>query len=170
MSATPKIWIFTDGHWHQSGERIDRPLDHTPMQFANISRMVGQDDLVIHCGDVTWKNQSLYLDMSRLPGRWVLVRGNHDSESLPWYMRNGFVFACDSFVFRKVLFTHAPANELPGNALLNVHGHLHGNGHRRESYTPKPWHRLLAIENTGYRPVSFDKFVGNLCTTTIDLT
>jgi hypothetical protein len=97
-------------------------------------------------------------------------------------MRNGFVFACDSFVFRKVLFTHAPANELPGNALLNVHGHLHGNEHRMLEHseaclaahvigewtcTPdcnarKPWRRLLAIENTRYTPVGFDKFVGNL--------
>jgi hypothetical protein len=51
---------------------------------------------------------------------------------------------------------------LPGNALLNVHGHLHGNGHRAESYVPQLWQRLLALENTKYAPVSFDKFVGNL--------
>jgi calcineurin-like phosphoesterase family protein len=162
MPAIPKYWIFTDSHWHQEGDRICRPENHTGMQFANIRRTVGPDDLVFHCGDVTWRPRTLKEDMDQLPGRWVLVRGNHDSESLPWYMRNGFIFACDSFVFKKVLFTHAPVNELPGNALINVHGHLHGNGHRLEGYQPKPWHKLLAIENTRYTPVGFDKFVGNL--------
>jgi calcineurin-like phosphoesterase family protein len=163
MPAIPKIWIFTDGHWHQDGTRIDRPVEHTELQFANIKRTVGPDDLVLHCGDVTWRPKTLKEDLDKLPGRWVLAaRGNHDSESLTWYMRNGFVFACESLVFRKVLFTHAPANELPGNALLNVHGHLHQNNHRDGSFVGQPWHRLLAIENTRYTPVSFDKFVGNL--------
>jgi len=124
--------------------------------------LVQPEDLVIHCGDVTWKAKTLASDLTVLPGRKVLVRGNHDNESLSWYMRNGFDFACDSFVFKKVLFTHAPANELPGIALLNVHGHLHGNGHRLEGYEPKPFQRLLALEKTKYCPVSFDKFVGNL--------
>jgi len=162
MPAIPKIWIFADSHWHQEGERICRPDNHTQLQFANIKRTVGPDDLVIHVGDVTWNNKLLKQDLDALPGRWVLVRGNHDQESLTWYMRNGFIFACESFVFRKVLFTHHPANELSGLALLNVHGHLHGNGHRSEGYTPETWHRLLAIENTNYTPVSFDKFVGQL--------
>lgn len=160
MSAIPKIWIFTDGHWHQDGTRIDRDPCHTGLQFANIKRTVGPDDLVIHCGDVTWQPKTLKADMDQLPGRWVLVRGNHDHESLPWYMRNGFMFACESFVFRKVLFTHAPVNELPGNALLNVFGHWHDVPH--PDYPLKPWHRLLAIEYTAYTPVSFDKFVGQL--------
>lgn len=157
-----KVWIITDTHWHQDGQRICRPEDHTEKQFRQWRSMVKTDDLVIHCGDVTWKSRSLAEDLSALPGRKILVRGNHDKESHSWYMRNGFDFACDSFVMKKVLFTHAPASELPGIALLNVHGHLHGNGHRLESYDPKPWHRLLAIENTKYMPVGFDKFVGNL--------
>ncbi len=171
MSAIPKFWLFTDSHWHQEGIKIERPEDHTSLQFLNIRRTVGPDDIVFHLGDVTWRPRTLKADMDQLPGRWILVRGNHDSESLPWYMRNGFLFACDSFVFRKVLFTHTPANELPGNALLNVHGHLHGNMHR-EYEGRQEWHRLLALEgenyNTNYRPVPFDKFVGNLGS--IDLT
>ncbi len=155
-----KVWITTDTHWHQDGARIERPEDHTERQFRIWKSIVKAGDLVIHCGDVTWKAKELDNDLFLLPGKKILVRGNHDSESHSWYMRNGFDFSCDSFVMKKVLFTHAPANSLPGNALLNVHGHLHGNGHR--THDAQPWHRLLALENTKYSPVSFDKFVGNL--------
>jgi calcineurin-like phosphoesterase family protein len=155
-----KVWITTDTHWWQDGAKIQRPEDHTERQFRLWCGIVRDDDLVIHCGDVTWQSKTLASDLKILPGKKILVRGNHDNESLTWYMRNGFDFACDSFVFKKVLFTHAPANSLPGNALLNVHGHLHGNGHR--AHNPEPWQRLLALENTKYAPVSFDKFVGNL--------
>lgn len=157
-----KVWLFTDGHWWQDGSRISRPENHTELQFATWNRTVSPEDLVIHCGDVTWRPKTLEADLGVLSGTKVLVRGNHDKESLLWYMRHGFAFACDSFVFKKVLFTHAPANELPGNALVNVHGHLHANGHRFDEHVPKPWHKLLALENTNYSPVSFDKFVGNL--------
>lgn len=154
-----KVWIITDTHWHQDGERIDRPVDHTQRSIASWKKMVGAEDLVIHTGDVTWNDKSLLEDLTYLPGRKVLVRGNHDSNSLPWYMNHGFHFACDSFVFKKVLFTHAPANNLPGDALLNVHGHLHLN---KQYVAQQPFHRLLALEKTKYQPVSFDKFVGKL--------
>jgi calcineurin-like phosphoesterase family protein len=157
-----KVWITTDTHWHQDGAKIERPEDHTGRQFRLWIAVVKPEDLVIHCGDVTWQARTLESELKVLPGRKILVRGNHDNESHSWYMRHGFDFACDSFVMKKVLFTHAPANQLPGNALLNVHGHLHGNGHRLESYNPQPWHRLLALERVKYTPVSFDKFVGNL--------
>lgn len=156
------LWIFTDSHWHQVGSKIDRPEDHTERQFRNWNARVRTDDLVIHCGDVTWQNKTLADDLAALAGRKVLVRGNHDHESVSWYMQRGFAFVCESFVFKKVLFTHAPANSLPGNALLNVHGHLHANAHRIDGYNPQPWHKLLAIEEAGYAPVPFDKFVGNL--------
>lgn len=155
------VWIITDTHWWQEGKKIDRPDNHTELQFKQWGSKVKADDLVIHVGDVTWNSRNLYFDLSKLPGRKVLVRGNHDKESLTWYMRNGFEFACESFVFKKVLFTHAPANELPGIAIMNVHGHLHGNTHRHGEFTPQPWHKLLAIENTHYAPVAFDKFVGS---------
>lgn len=157
-----RFWIITDTHWHQDGTKIDRPVDHTERQFKAWKGIVKEDDVVIHCGDVTWSAKTLSDDLKNLPGRKILVRGNHDKESHSWYMRHGFEFACDSFVMKKVLFTHAPASSLPGIALLNVHGHLHGNGHRLEGYKPQSFNKLLALEHTGYAPISFDKFVGNL--------
>src|ERR1700677_4884073 len=102
-----KIWLTTDTHWWQAGAKIDRPDDHTSRQFRLWQSTVGANDLVIHCGDVTWDNKTMADNLSALPGIKVLVRGNHDHESLTWYMRRGFAFACESLVFRKVLLTHA---------------------------------------------------------------
>lgn len=159
-----KTWLITDTHlWHEwltTGG--DRPENFTSIIFKMWKQLVAADDLVIHLGDVTFRAKTLKDELAVLPGRKVLIRGNHDSESIGWYMRNGFDFACDSMVFKKVLLTHAPANELSGRALLNVHGHLHANAHRLKEYVRQPFHKLLAIENTGYAPVSFDKFVGAL--------
>lgn len=132
-----KVWIITDTHWWQSGSKIDRPDNHTEYQFKQWIEKVNQEDLVIHVGDVTWKPILLADNLAALPGRKILVRGNHDKESLTWYMRRGFAFACDSFVFKKVLFTHEPAKELPSTAVLNVHGHLHANAHRKVKCCPE---------------------------------
>jgi calcineurin-like phosphoesterase family protein len=153
-----KVWLVSDTHWHQDAERIHRPADHTLLSLVGWRRVVMPDDIVIHLGDVTWKPKLLEGDLAQLPGRKVLVRGNHDRESLTWYMRHGFDFACDSMVFKGVLLTHEPAPILPIDASLNVHGHLHDNEHRVADYEPRPFHRLLAIERTNYEPVEFGKF------------
>ena len=107
--------------------------------------------------------------MPSLPGRKVLVMGNHDrSQSAHWWMQHGFEFACQAMVYRNVWLTHEPSTSLASGCELNVHGHLHNflekAGADREKamhgvYKAKPFHRLFAIEYTNYAPVEFDKFV-----------
>lgn len=167
-------WLITDTHFNHDNiaSYCKRPEDWTKRVIDNWRKLVQRDDLVIHLGDVIIGKRSRLLPIiGWLPGRKILVRGNHDNESLEWYMNNGFLFACESLVYRKVLFTHHPANELPGNALLNVHGHLHnfGETHPDKDLPTKPFHKLLAIEYTNYEPVLFDKFVGQLPGGMIDL-
>lgn len=156
-----KVWLITDTHFHHEAmiRLCGRPENYTELIRKNWLRLIAADDLVIHLGDVTFKRQTLRDELNTLPGCKILIRGNHDSESLTWYMRNGFALACDSMVFKMVLLTHAPANELPGNAVLNVHGHLHRRQHHQDIQT-KPFNRLLSLEEENYKPVDFDKFVG----------
>lgn len=129
--------------------------------MKNLRTMLSPDVLLIHLGDVSFGKRSASGEFwGSLPGKKWLVRGNHDHESDSWYLTHGWDAVVQSMVFRNVLLTHVPANKLPANAVLNVHGHLHGNGHRSE-YQLKPFHKLLAIENTNYMPVSWEKFVGS---------
>ncbi len=100
---------------------------------------------MIHLGDVQIGKKSDWI-MPSLPGRKILIRGNHDRQwSNTRWMQAGFDFACDSMQFRSCLLTHEPANAvinsngykpygavewgLPQGCLLNIHGHLHNMWH-----------------------------------------
>jgi hypothetical protein len=93
-------------------------------------------------------------------------------------MEHGFDFACDSFTFRGVLFTHEPANELAPGTHTNIHGHLHNiwDGFHKPDRLERDkeflgidptkrlkhnWQRLFALEYTDYRPVELNKFLSS---------
>lgn len=118
-----------------------RPADFTELIIRNWHNIVKPEDTVIHLGDVQIGKKSDWI-MPSLPGRKVLIRGNHDRQwSCSRWMQAGFDFCCDSMVFRNVLLTHEPANAvvrsdgykpygsldwgLPDGCTLNIHGHLH---------------------------------------------
>lgn len=156
-----KTWITTDTHFNHKAMIIQkwRPEDYEAQVIKNWCYLVAEQDMVIHLGDVILgRNSDLKDILESLPGRKVLVRGNHDHESGDWYMRNGFVYACQGILYGGVWFSHAPALTLPTGAKLNVHGHLHDSDHHG---TNIPEHcKLLSLERTGYCPVEFTEFVG----------
>lgn len=122
------------------------------------------EDLVIHLGDVAIGRRQAVKDiLTSLPGRKVLVLGNHDRSHGPdWWMNQGFDFACQAMKYRNCWLTHEPSPTLPEGCILNIHGHLHN--FEREvhpNYKAQPFQRLFAIEYTDYRPVSFDKFLAH---------
>lgn len=82
--------IFAIGDLHLSHAR-PKPMDifgphwanHTGKIYEGWKSVVGEDDLVIIPGDISWamhlKEAEQDLDwLARLPGRKLLVRGNHD--------------------------------------------------------------------------------------------
>ena len=175
-----QVYIISDTHFNH--EKIatycDRPADFTERIIKNWNQIVKPEDLIIHLGDVQIGKKSDWI-MSALPGRKILIRGNHDRQwsNLRW-MKAGFDFACDGMMFRQCWLTHEPASELPAGATLNLHGHLHNIWHGFYPNDPKnddttvadvvkherlyhDWQRLFAIEYTNYRPVNFDSFVSN---------
>jgi len=110
-----EVWLITDTHFnHENIKRYcNRPDDFNERIIRNWQRLVVPEDLVIHLGDVILgRNHTLSAIMRCLPGRKVLIIGNHDRESATFYMRHGFDFACESMVFRKVLLTHTHRHRL----------------------------------------------------------
>jgi calcineurin-like phosphoesterase family protein len=142
-----KFYIVSD--WHLNHQNIktycQRPDDFTDLIFKRHNHTVTDNDTVIMLGDVAIGKKALAVELIRqLKGRLILVRGNHDRDkSCGWWMENGFAFACDSFTFRNVLFTHEPAEPeekiitngqwknadvekiCPMGREFNIHGHLH---------------------------------------------
>lgn len=168
-----KFFLVSDTHFnHQNiATYCQRPSNFTEVLIKNWNLRVKPEDTVIHLGDVAIGKKSEWI-MPSLPGRKILIRGNHDrSQSVSWWADKGFDFACDSLLFRGVWLTHEPAQSLPEGATLNIHGHLHNiwTGFAKnagaecaataEGRLRNPWQRLFAVEYTNYCPIEFDEFV-----------
>lgn len=115
---------------------------------------------MIHLGDVAW-NEAELMRFMKLPGRKILVRGNHDKKSTPYYMEAGFELVVDSMTMTlqgiRILFSHAP--QYGNTADINIHGHQH------DLHYEDIFHRYwpLALEHMGYKPLPLDdKTVGVL--------
>ena len=172
-------YLVSDTHFnHQKiATYCDRPENFTELIVKRWTEQVRPEDLIIHLGDVAiGKKGECEAILKALPGRKVLIRGNHDRQwSNTRWMQAGFDFACDSMLFRNCWLTHEPANALPTGASLNLHGHLHNIWHGFHPDDPKledpgflpfeglkhDWQRLFAVEYTNYRPVNFDDFVAH---------
>lgn len=154
------LYLITDTHLgHKAMIRsCGRPEQFTSLICDNWKRMVAPSDTVIHLGDAAWGSEHMER-LLRLPGKKILVRGNHDDKSLEHYMGIGWDFACDSLVMKlhgmTILFSHAP--RWGHWADINIHGHFHDL--HREDFTRLYLH--MSLECMGYRPVALDKeFLG----------
>jgi calcineurin-like phosphoesterase family protein len=158
-----RIFVISDthfGHKALAAEYLSRPENFTRKTIENWNRLVNKDDLIIHLGDVALGGPKIWEEtVSILPGRKILVSGNHDKKNLSWYMANGFDFCCSSFNWNyfgvKIVFSHEPQFE--GSFELNIHGHLHLNRHKE--YETDQRHYLLALENSGYQPLLLETIV-----------
>lgn len=113
--------------------------------FLSWNSVVGDDDLVLHLGDVTLlsrpsKAPSLSEKLQNLRGHKILIRGNHDRrEMLKAYRRWGWV-VLSSLSVGDILFTHRPVyttETRPGflRDTVNIHGHCHGTSRSDEVHT-----------------------------------
>lgn len=128
-----EVYLISDTHFNHDNiaTYCDRPKDFTERIIREWNGVVKHDDLVIHLGDVLIGNRrSVDSLMAVLPGRKILVRGNHDRQhSNTWWMEHGFSFACDGMKFRNCWLTHEPSTSLADGCELNIHGHLHNIWH-----------------------------------------
>lgn len=157
-----QIWLTTDTHFgHASMVKLyHRPEDFEKRIIDNWYQVVRPEDIVIHLGDVTWHVKD-YLDnvVAKLPGKKILVRGNHDEKSLMYYMKHGFDLAVDSLSMKyrglDILFTHEP--KIFHEHDINIHGHLHTN--TLELSEPYSLYYLISLENNGYTMTNLDALV-----------
>lgn len=156
------LFLITDTHLgHQNMlKSCGRPARFTNLILDNCRKIVKSNDTLIHLGDVAWNAEELMRFM-KLPGRKILVRGNHDKKSTSYYMDVGFALVVDSMTMTlqgiRMLFSHAP--QYGHTADINIHGHQH------DLHYEDVFHRYwpLALEHMGYRPLPLnDKIVGVL--------
>lgn len=165
-----RTWFCSDHHFGHSniikfldkdGSRI-RPFDsiqeHDEMIIKYHNDVVRPEDRVYIMGDLAMARKDIQT-VSRLMGRKILIRGNHDifklDDYLPYFddivsMR---VYPKENFIV-----THIPIhpNQLGSRWRANVHGHLHSNlVLQHDSMVPDPRYISMCMEKIDFRPVEF---------------
>lgn len=153
-----KFFLTSDTHFNHEMlvEKGYRPQGYESKIVSSWDKRVGADDTLVHLGDFcVGKDAIAHEVLKTLPGRKILVMGNHDRQSMHWYATHGWDFVVREFRWNylghRLLFTHIPedARTFRRAKMLNIHGHIHhGN---RYGYDAGPHHELVSLERDGYR-------------------
>lgn len=122
------------------------------------NKVVKPNDRVYFVGDVAFHKRNL-IYLSRMNGRKVLVKGNHDLEDAKTYLQY-FDDIRGSHQFAGILITHIPVH--PDSLArwgFNVHGHLHTNRVMcpRASDGPDERYFCVSVEQINYTPISLEE-------------
>jgi calcineurin-like phosphoesterase family protein len=152
-----KIFIYTDTHFNHPAMKGFRGDNYENKILRGLER-IPECDMFIHLGDVSCgnsANDTIYHDliansvnaMSR-----VLVLGNHDKRSISWYLSHGWSCVVNTMTLnengRSILFSHAPVEVY--DWMINIHGHLHNEEHRKTEAINDGRHILISLEENGY--------------------
>jgi calcineurin-like phosphoesterase family protein len=156
-------FVWADQHFGHEAILGFKRDDGTPLRdFASVDDMdwhmirrynqvIRNEDTVYFLGDVTMNTKHLERVMPILPGRKILVRGNHDTGKLSQYSK-WFTDARACDIKDGVILTHIPIHpDCMSRWRGNIHGHLH---HR---HLPDARYVCVSVEQTGYAPMLLDK-------------
>ena len=120
--------------------------------------VVGKNDKVYHLGDVLLGGRSQMSILSRLNGKKILIKGNHDRFELNVYAK----YFKDVRAYHKLdkfVLSHIPAH--PNSVkYVNVHGHLHYQlVNKIGTQTPDPRYYSVCVELHNYTPVALDEIM-----------
>lgn len=173
MSQRHRLWVYAIGDLHLGHKNIieleDRPFPDLDVMHQTIidhwNMAIGEEELVIVLGDVTFKPQKGDEIVPQLNGTKWLIRGNHDkSIKDSRFKKMGFervypykvpqVLRCKATPPVDYILSYFPVENVP-DGWLNVHGHLHAKAHHAEDF---PFvkgsfkHMNFSCERTGYMP------------------
>lgn len=124
-------YLTTDTHFNHTKmiEYCNRPENFEGIILENILKVVKDDDVLIHLGDICiGKDEENHIFIQSLKCKKILVKGNHDNKSNQWYLEHGWDFVCDKFYMKfegKIIcFSHTPQKD-NGDFDINIHGHFH---------------------------------------------
>lgn len=175
------MYFISDTHFFHDKIRTlaNRPFssmeEMNEMMVINWNSVIGANDIVYHLGDFaygTWKGGDVKSLFSRLNGRKILIRGNHDhSETLQLPWENVYHMHTVKYNGSKIVLCHYPMIEWDGS----FHGsyHFHGHTHQvsplnilndtvfdgRFKNFAKNW-RNVSVEVIDYTPMHIDELIG----------
>ena len=177
------LWITTDTHFghRKMEEYCGRPKGFEIRIYKHLVEVLTLETVLLHLGDVCiGKDEAYHAQfIQSLPGKHWLLRGNHDKKTNNWYLNHGWDFVGEEILLRfnnkNILFSHYP---IPKQSRVdyNIHGHIHthldrllkgnyvveGEKERNKDWLPtydQTYHKLLAIEETNYKPVNLEQLL-----------
>jgi calcineurin-like phosphoesterase family protein len=124
-----QIYLCSDLHLGHQKIAHFRPwfkdqFEHEQAVADDWKKHVKKHDLVYCVGDIAFTKQSLAL-LSNLPGRKILVRGNHDVLPTPYYAEV-FEEIYGLVKYKEFWVSHPPIHPEELRGRYNLHGHVHG--------------------------------------------
>lgn len=118
--------------------------EHLSAQWSSI---VKKRDVVWVLGDAAFTSEGL-ASIRLLPGRKILVRGNHDLLSTAEYL-SVFEEVYGIIRYKKVWLSHAPIHPDELRGRRNIHGHVHNATIQDARYVN------VSAENINYTPAKY---------------
>lgn len=165
-----RLLFWSDQHFYHNNiiKYCNRPYEdsyYMNLQLAqNYKDTVNENDIVVWAGDTAFGKVDRareFLLSQKLPGKKLLILGNHDFENGSFEYRDMKLFdeisSCESFTYNleingeikenNFIISHYPISEelLPKNT-YNIHGHIH------DQQKGLPWINL-GVEIVNYKPV-----------------
>jgi len=128
-------------------------FEHGMKIIKNYKEIITKRDTVYFLGDIIFDKK--YLDyMKELPGRKILVLGNHDSE---FFSTKELLEVFDEVLgckrYKMFWLSHIPIHESELRGKLNIHGHTHS------FIVPDKRYFNVCVEQTNYYPISLDEIM-----------
>ena len=164
----PDIWFTADHHFDHANiiKYCHRPFSSTEemneIMIQRWNECVLPEDTVYHLGDFALTCWQRCQDIrSRLNGRIVLIKGNHDRHSAAYYVRAGFdkvhkgeiCLRLPEIYAGVLVLTHKPLPPIEVTqtlGMVNVHGHCHGKGLQNCGTID------IGVDCRDFRPVSLE--------------
>ncbi len=166
------IFLISDTHFSHEGVTKFLNKDGTKLRpFDTVEQMdeymvekwnevVTSKDKVYHLGDVTMKHQHLNI-LSRLNGKKVLIKGNHDIFKLSQYSKY-FYDVRGYHVLDGIIMSHIPIHsDSIERFRANIHGHLHSNRVMKDGLIDNRYFNV-SVEQISYQPIPFEVVNGFL--------
>jgi calcineurin-like phosphoesterase family protein len=174
--SNPRAYTIADLHLcHEKildyGREFESIVTMHNTIWDNWTGTVHEQDTVYVLGDVAICNGDprkkwFALEFIRgLPGRKVLVAGNHDKS----WIYPAFDDVVGYVERKRVILSHMPVHPNQKDRFrMNIHGHLHENGVTERVLNdweqhyidkPDPWYVCVSCEQVDYTPVAFSEIV-----------
>jgi calcineurin-like phosphoesterase family protein len=129
--------------------------EHDEHIIEQHNKVVGISDRIYYLGDVLFSKKHLHL-LSRMQGRKVLIKGNHDKLDLKDYLPY-FDDIRGSHQLSGMVLTHIPVHpDSLSRWSFNIHGHLHQNNVMLPSGELDNRYFNVSLEQINYTPISLE--------------